>query len=101
MRQPMRFMMTRGLTAGPRREVMRQIVAPPVPRHRHDLTAAWLTSALRSTGVIAPGTRVRRCAKHPIVNVSVTGQARGDGGGLYGLQVVCLPRDRRGGLGRQ
>ena len=78
---------------------MGQPVAPPVPRHRHDLTAAWLTSALRSTGVIAPGTRVRRCAQHPLVTVSVTGEAREDGGGLSGPQLVRLQLAYEGGAG--
>ena len=78
---------------------MGQTVAPPVPMHRHDLTAAWLTSALRSTGVIAPGTRVRTCAQHPIVTVSVTGEAREDGGGLSGPQLVRLRLAYEGGAG--
>jgi hypothetical protein len=78
---------------------MRQTVAPPVPRHRHDITAAWLTSALRSTGVIAPGTRVRRCEQHAIVTVSVTGEAREDGGGLSGPQPVRLQLAYEGGAG--
>jgi hypothetical protein len=67
--------------------------------HRHDLTAAWLTSALRSTGVIAPGTRVRTCTQHPIVTVSVTGEAREDGGGLSGPQLVRLRLAYEGGAG--
>src|SRR5262245_45170153 len=95
----MRFMITRSLTACPRREVMGQTAAPLVPRHRHDITAAWLTSALHSTGVIAPGTRVRRCAQQPIVTVSVTGEAREDGGGLSGPQLVRLQLAYEGGAG--
>jgi Ecdysteroid kinase-like family len=78
---------------------MGQIVAPPIPRHREDITAAWLTHTLRSTGVIAPGTRVCRCAQHPIVTVSVTGEAREDGGGLSGPQLVRLQLAYEGGAG--
>jgi len=78
---------------------MGQTVAPPVPMHGHDITAAWLTSALRSTGVIAPGTRVRTCAQHPIVTRSVTGEAREDGGGLSGPQLVRLKLAYEGGAG--
>jgi hypothetical protein len=78
---------------------MGQTVAPPVPRHRHDITAAWLTHALRSTGVIAPGTQVRRCDQHPLVTVSVTGEAREDGGGLSGPQLVRLQLAYEGGTG--
>jgi hypothetical protein len=78
---------------------MEQTVVPPVPRHRHDLTAAWLTRALRSTGVIAPGTRVRTCAQHPLVTVGVTGETREDGGGLSGPQLVRLQLAYEGGAG--
>src|SRR5262245_9943771 len=78
---------------------MGQTVAPRVPRHCHDMTASWLTSALRSTGVIAPGTRVRRCDQHSLVTVSVTGEAREDGGGLSGPQLVRLQLDCEGGTG--
>ena len=92
-------MRTRRHTACPRREAMGQTIAPPVPRHRHDITTAWLTRALRSTGVIAPGTRVRTCDQHPIVTCSVTGAARDDGGGLSGPQLVRLQLAYEGGAG--
>ena len=78
---------------------MGQTVAPPIPRHCRDITAAWLTSALRSTGVIAPRTRVRTCDQHPLVTVSVTGEAREDGGGLSGPQLVRLQLAYEGGTG--
>jgi hypothetical protein len=91
--------MPRRHTPCPRRDVMGQTVAPPVPMHRHAITAAWLTSALRSTGVIAPGTRVRTCAQHPLVTCSVTGEAREDGGGLSGPQLVRLQLAYEGGAG--
>src|SRR5215468_8715041 len=76
--------------ACPRGEDMGQTVAPLVPVDRHGFTASWLTSALRSTGAIAPGTRVSACAQHPVVAVSASGEARDDGGGLSGPQLVRL-----------
>jgi Ecdysteroid kinase-like family len=85
--------------AYPRRAVMVQTVAPLVPEHRNWITAAWLTSALRSTGVIAPGTRVIACAQHPIVACSASGEARDDGGGLSGPQIVRLKLAYDGGVG--
>ena len=78
---------------------MGQTVAPPVPVDRHGFTAAWLTSALRSTGAIAPGTRVSACAHHPVVAVSASGEARDDGGGLSGPQLVRLQLTYEGGTG--
>jgi Ecdysteroid kinase-like family len=78
---------------------MAQIVAPPVPEHRNGITPAWLTSALRSTGVIAPETRVIACAQHPVVAVSASGEARDDGGGLSGPHIVRLQLTYNGGAG--
>ena len=54
-------------------------------------------ASLRSTGVIAPGTAVRTCEQHPIVTVSATGEAREDGGGLSGPQLVRLQLTYEGG----
>lgn len=59
---------------------MTSTVAPRVPEYRHGITPGWLTSALRSTGVIAPTTRVSACVQHPVVAVTVSGEAREDGG---------------------
>ena len=70
-----------------------------VPGHPTEITAAWLTDALRSTGVIAPGTRVRTCAHAPLVALSVAGEARDDGGGLSGPQLVRLQLAYEGGAG--
>src|SRR5688572_24297506 len=72
---------------------------PLVPGHPHDITAAWLTTALRSTGVIAPGTQVRTCAHHSLVALSVAGEVRDDGGGLSGPQLVRLTPAYEGGDG--
>jgi hypothetical protein len=68
--------------------------SPPVPAHRHEITPVWLTSALRSTGVISPATRVITCAQHPVVAVAVSGDAREDDGGISGPQIVRLPGPR-------
>ena len=78
---------------------MGQTVTPLVPVDRHEITAPWLTSALRSTGTIAPGTRVRACAHHPVVAVSASGEDRDDGGGLSGPQLVRLQLAYEGGTG--
>ena len=78
---------------------MERAVAPLVPGHPTEITTAWLTRVLRSTGVIAPGTRVRTCAHHPIVAVSVSGEVRDDGGGLSGPQLVRLQLAYEGGTG--
>jgi hypothetical protein len=78
---------------------MVQTVSPPVPEHRNGITPAWLTSALRSTGVIAPETRVITCAQHPVVAVSASGEARDDGGGLSGPHIVRLQLAYEGGTG--
>jgi hypothetical protein len=78
---------------------MVQAVAPLIPEHRHGITPAWLTSALRSTGVIAPETRVIACTQHPIVAVSASGEARDDGGGMSGPQIVRLTLAYEGGTG--
>ena len=78
---------------------MGQTVTPLVPVDRHGITATWLTSALRSTGAIAPGTRVSACAHHPVVAVSASGEARDDGGGLSGPQLVRLQLTYEGGTG--
>src|SRR5215510_14915492 len=86
-------------TTCPRREVMVQTVSPLVPEHCNGITAAWLTSALRSTGVIASATRVSACAQHPIVAVSASGEARDNGGGLSGPQIVRLTLAYEGGAG--
>src|SRR5262245_8620292 len=86
-------------TVCPRKDTMARTSAPLVQGHPHDITAAWLTCALRSTGVIAPGTRVRTCAHHPLVALSVAGEARDDGGGLSGPQLVRLTLDYEGGDG--
>ena len=86
-------------TACPRKDDMVRTIAPLVPVDRHGLTAAWLTSALRSTGAIAPGTRVISCAHHPVVTFSVSGEARDDGGGLSGPQIVRLQLAYEGGAG--
>jgi hypothetical protein len=78
---------------------MGQTVAPLVPVDRHGISAAWLTSALRSTDAIAPGTRVSACAHHPVVAFSALGEAREDGGGLSGPQLVRLQLTYEGGTG--
>jgi hypothetical protein len=78
---------------------MGQTVTPLVPVNRHGITPAWLTSALRSTGVIAPETRVSACTQHPIVAVSASGEARDDGGGLSGPHIVRLQLAYNGGTG--
>ena len=70
-----------------------------VPGHPTEITTAWLTDALRSTGVIAPGTRVRTCAHAPLVALSVAGETRDDGGGLSGPQLVRLQLAYEGGAG--
>jgi len=54
---------------------------------------------LRSTGAIAPGTRVSACEQHPVVAFSVAGEARDDGGGLSGPQLVRLKLAYDGGAG--
>ena len=96
---PWRRRHQRRRTACPRKDDMGRTVAPLVPGHPTEITAAWLTSVLRSTGVIAPGTRVRTCAHHPIVAVSVSGEVRDDGGGLSGPQLVRLQLAYEGGAG--
>jgi len=78
---------------------MVQTVSPLIPMKRRGITAAWLTSALRSTGTIAQGTRVSTCEHHTIVALSVTGEARDDGGGLSGPQIVRLKLTYEGGAG--
>jgi len=86
-------------TACPRRPGVAQPVVPPIPGDCHGITAAWLTSALRSTGTIAEGTRVRACTYHPMVAVSASGEARDDGGGLSGPQLVRVTLSYEGGVG--
>jgi Ecdysteroid kinase-like family len=78
---------------------MAATVAPGVPTHRAGITPAWLTSALRSSGVITPDTRVIACPQHPVVAVTVSGDTREDGGGLSGPQIVRLRLTYAGGTG--
>ena len=42
---------------------------------------------------------MRTCDQHPLVTVSVTGEAREDGGGLSGPQLVRLQLAYEGGTG--
>lgn len=74
-------------------------VSPLVPFHRHDITAVWLTSALRSTGVISPASRVIACEQQPVVACTLSGDAREDGGGISGAQIVRLRLTYEGGTG--
>lgn len=78
---------------------MASTVALPVPCHREAMTAAWLTHALRSTGVIGPQTRVIACTQHPVVAATVSGDTREDGGGISGSQIVRLRLTYDGGTG--
>lgn len=61
-----------------------------VPKHRREMTAAWLTQALHSTGTITPGTRVTACAHQPVLSLALSGEAREDGGGLSGPHIERL-----------
>ena len=78
---------------------MRTSVSPLVPAHPHGITPAWLTGALRSTGVISQATRVTACAQHPVVALTLSGTARADGGGISGSQIVRLVLTYDGGTG--
>jgi hypothetical protein len=49
--------------------------------------------------VIAPTTRVSACVQHPIVAVTVSGEAREDGGGISGPQIIRLALTYDGGPG--
>ena len=70
--------------------MMTSTVSPLVPAHHHGITPVWLTSALRSTGVISQTTRVIACVQHPVVAMTISGEAREDGGGISGPQIVRL-----------
>jgi hypothetical protein len=73
--------------------------ALPVPVHRDDVTAAWLTAALQHTGTIGAGTRVTACEQQPMVAFTLSGEVREDGGGLSGPQIVRLQLAYEGGPG--
>ena len=68
-----------------------------VPLHRDAITAEWLTYALRSTGAIAADTQVTACEQRPVVAFTLSGEAREDGGGLSGPQIVRLKLIYEGG----
>ncbi len=74
-------------------------VSPPVPVRREDVTAAWLTAALQSTGAIGPDTRVTACEQQSMVAFTLSGEVREDGGGLSGPQIVRLQLTYAGGSG--
>jgi hypothetical protein len=82
-----------------RKAIMVSTVAPRVPAHRHEITPAWLTRALRSTGVISQATRVIACAQHPVMAMTLSGEVREDGGGISGPQIVRLVLTYDGGTG--
>ncbi len=69
---------------------MTHTVSPPVPANRGGVTAAWLTTALQSTGAIGTGSRVTACESQPLVAATLSGETREDGGGLSGPQIVRL-----------
>lgn len=73
--------------------------SPAVPVHRAGVTTAWLTAALRHTGTIGAGTRVVACVQQPVVTFTLSGEAREDGGGLSGPQIVRLQLTYEGGTG--
>ncbi len=64
--------------------------APPVPSNLAEITPAWLTKALRSTGTIATDTRVVACETQPVVALTLAGEIREDGGGLSGPRIIRL-----------
>jgi hypothetical protein len=70
-----------------------------VPVSRDAITAKWLTHALRSTGAIAAESRVTACEQQPVVAFTLSGEAREDGGGLSGPQIVRLKLAYAGGAG--
>jgi hypothetical protein len=72
---------------------------PPVPRRRDHFTTAWLTAALQSTGTIDANTRVTACQPQALVAFTLSGEAREDGGGLSGPQIVRLQLTYEGGSG--
>ncbi|WP_089945605.1 phosphotransferase [Candidatus Entotheonella palauensis] len=72
---------------------------PPVPAGLHDFTPVWLTAALQSSGTIGAGTRVVVCQPQPLVAFALSGEAREDGGGLSGPQIVRLHLTYEGGPG--
>lgn len=74
-------------------------VDPQVPVHCEGITAAWLTRALRSTGVISQATWVTACEQHPVMALTFSGAARADGGGISGPQIVRLRLTYAGGTG--
>ncbi len=78
---------------------MEPTVVPTIPVNRDDITTAWLTAALQSTGTIGPGTRVRACEQQSMVAFTLSGEAREDGGGLSGPQIVRLLLAYEGGSG--
>jgi hypothetical protein len=72
---------------------------PSVPLNRDDFTVEWLTAALQSTGTIDAGTRVTACQQQSLVAFTLSGEAREDGGGLSGPQIVRLRLAYAGGSG--
>lgn len=70
-----------------------------VPVSRDAITAEWLTHALRSTGAIAAESWVTACEQQPVVAFTLSGEAREDGGGLSGPQIVRLKLAYEGGTG--
>ena len=70
-----------------------------VPVSCDAITAEWLTYALRSTGAIAAESWVTACEQQPIVAFTLSGEAREDGGGLSGPQIVRLKLAYEGGTG--
>ncbi len=78
---------------------METTVSPPVPLNRDNITTAWLTAALQSTGTIGAGTRVTACDQQPVVAFTLSGEVREDGGGLSRPQIVRLQLTYEGGTG--
>lgn len=70
-----------------------------VPVSCDAITAEWLTYALRSTGAIAAESWVTACEQQPVVAFTLSGEAREDGGGLSGPQIVRLKLAYEGGTG--
>jgi hypothetical protein len=70
-----------------------------VPVSRHAVTVDWLTMALQRTKTIDGRTRVTACEQHPMVVSTVSGEAREDGGGISGPQIVRLRLAYEGGGG--
>ena len=74
-------------------------LSPRVPLHLHEFTTAWLTAALQNTRTIDDATRVATCEPQSIVGLTFSGEAREDGGGISGPQIVRLQLTYTGGSG--